>query len=227
MNQMTSGERGVLVTTCVIVSATGHYLPPVMVFPRVHFKDFMVKGAPLGTLGLATQSGWMNADLFLDTMKHFVKHSCSSLETPTLLIYDNHESHLSLAVLDYAKANGVTILTLPPHSTNKMQSLDVGLFGPFKAAYNASIDAWMLCNPGKNYTIYDVAQCVGQAFEKSLTPANIISAFKKTGIFPLDKDIFTDIDFLPSSVTDRPQPDFDLSHRGRSLLNSSNSIQFI
>lgn len=63
--QMTSAERGALVTTCCIISATGQFLPPAMVFPRVFFKAHMLKGAPPGTIGLATQSGWMNADLFL------------------------------------------------------------------------------------------------------------------------------------------------------------------
>lgn len=42
-------------------------------------------------------------------------------------IYDNHESHLSIAVINLAKANSVTILTIPPHSSSKMQPLFVCL----------------------------------------------------------------------------------------------------
>lgn len=38
---------------------------------------------------------------------------------------------------------------------------------------------------------------------KSVTPENIIDGFKSTGIYPFNKNIFTDADFLPSSVTDR------------------------
>lgn len=62
-----------------------------------------------------------------EVMEHFIKHSCSSKDNPSLL-YDNHESHLSIRVLDLAKENGVTIVTFPPHSTNKLQPLDVGIF---------------------------------------------------------------------------------------------------
>ncbi|CAH2100754.1 unnamed protein product [Euphydryas editha] len=69
-------------------------------------------GAPPGSLGLATSSGWMNSELFITTMKHFIKHTSSSMENPSLLIMDNHESHLSIEALDLAKENGVTILTL-------------------------------------------------------------------------------------------------------------------
>lgn len=137
-------------------------------------------------------------------MEHFIKYSNSSIATPTLLIFDNHESHLSVKMLDLAKANGVTILTLPPHSTGKMQPLDVGIFKPFKNSYNNAVDSWMMRNPGKPLTIYDVAACVGVAHEKALTPSIIISAFRKTGIYPYDRNIFTDDDFLASNVTDRP-----------------------
>jgi len=48
----------------------------------------MIRGAPPGTLGLATPSGWMNQDLFLKVMEHFIKYSSSSKENPALLIYD-------------------------------------------------------------------------------------------------------------------------------------------
>lgn len=50
---------------------------------------------------------------------------------------------------------------------------------------------------------FNIAECVGEAHSKALTPSNIISGFKKTGIFPFDDKIFTEQDFLSSSVTDR------------------------
>ena len=40
--------------------------------------------------------------------------------------------------------------------------------------------------------------------------SNVTSGFKNTGIYPLNKNIFTE-DFLPSFVTDRPQISDDLS----------------
>jgi hypothetical protein len=205
--KVTSGERGVLVTTCCIVSATGHALPPAMVFPRKNFKSHMLNGAPAATLGLATPTGWMNADIFVEVIKHFVKHTAATKENPALLIMDNHESHLSLEALNLAKSSGVTVLTLPPHTTAKLQPLDVGLNGPFKSYYNSAIDSWLLRNPGQAVTIYNIGEFVGQAYLKAMTPVNITNAFKKCGIYPFDDSIFTDADFLPSSVTDRPDPD--------------------
>lgn len=60
---------GTLTTICYIVSALGNYFPPVIIFPRVHFKQHMIVDASAGILGLATQAGWMNSELFVKTMQ--------------------------------------------------------------------------------------------------------------------------------------------------------------
>lgn len=147
----------------------------------------------------------MNRELFVQTMKHFIHVTQSSIENPTCLIMDNHESHLSIETLDLAKKNGVTILTLPPHCSHRLQPLDVSIFGPFKAHYNSAVQAWLLNHPGIPLSLYDIGYCVRIAHERSMTPANIRSGFQKTGIFPFDRNIFSDEDFLCSAVTDRPQ----------------------
>ena len=204
VNQTTSSEKGTHVTTCCIINALGSSIPPAMVFPRTHFKSHMISEAPPGTLGLANPSGWMTNELFVQVMKHFIKHTCSSKENPTLLIYDNHESHLSIEVLDLAKVSGVTILTLHPHCSHKLQPLDVGVFSSFKAYYYSAMDSRLLQKPGVPLTIYDVAGIVNIAHQRSMTPSNISSGFKKSGIFPFDANIFNEDDFAPSYVTDRP-----------------------
>lgn len=207
VSSCTSGERGQLVTTCVIICALGSYVPPIMVFPRKYFKSHMLNGALPGTLGLANPSGWMTSELFSDVMDHFIKYTNSTRENPTLLIYDNHESHISIQVVEKARAAGVMIVTLPPHCSQKMQPLDVSVFAPFKAQYNASCESWLLRHPGIPLTIYNIAECVGEALLKSLTPTNITSGFRKTGIHPFDDAIFTEQDFLSSAVTDRTLPE--------------------
>lgn len=181
ISKCTSGERGSLVTTCCIINALGKTVPPVMVFPRTHFKTHMIQGAPAGTLGLANPSGWMTSELFVDVIQHFIKRTSSSVDRPTLLIMDNHETHLSIDCINLAKEHGITLLTLPPHCSNRLQPLDVSVYASFKAFYNAAIDSWMLRHPGVPFTIYQVAECVGVAFEKSMTPANIKSGFKNVG----------------------------------------------
>ena len=73
---MTSAERGQLVTLCCAVNANGQVLPPLFVFPRVHFRDHFIRDGPPGSTGTAHSSGWMTACGFLIFMKHFVKQVC-------------------------------------------------------------------------------------------------------------------------------------------------------
>ncbi|KAL4716994.1 hypothetical protein ACJJTC_001855 [Scirpophaga incertulas] len=46
-----------------------------MVFPRKQFKSFMLNGAPVGTIGLAQPTGWMNSDLFPEDVEIIQKHN--------------------------------------------------------------------------------------------------------------------------------------------------------
>ncbi|GFO01393.1 tigger transposable element-derived protein [Plakobranchus ocellatus] len=204
VGQITSAERGVLVTTCCIVSASGTALPPVFVFPRKNFKGFMLHGSPEGSLGLAHPSGWMTKENFMKVIQHFVVHAKPTREKPCLLIMDNHESHICLKALEKAKENNVHILTLPPHTSNKTQPLDRSVFGPMKAYFNGAANSWMLRNPGKPISIYNMAEIIGCAWTQTATPRNIQSGFIASGIWPYNRNIFSDIDYLPSSVSDRP-----------------------
>lgn len=110
----------------------------------------------------------MTATLYIDVMRHFIPHTNSSTDNPTLLIFDNHESHLSLDAIRQAKRSGVKLLTLSPHSSNKMQPLDVAVFGPFQTYYRAAHDSWMTRNPRKTFSIYNVAECVVEYLTQKL-----------------------------------------------------------
>jgi hypothetical protein len=61
-----------------------------------------------------------------------------------LLIVDGHNSHLNMRFINYADRNGILLAFLPPHSTHRLQPLDVGLFGPLAQYYTQEIDRFML-----------------------------------------------------------------------------------
>jgi len=57
-------------------------------------------GAPPGAIGSCSPSGWINSELSVLWLKHFIKSSGASMENKTVLLLDNHESHISLEVLE-------------------------------------------------------------------------------------------------------------------------------
>ena len=55
-------------------------------------------------------------------------------EESQLLIYDNHDSHISADFIRHCIANDIVLLLLPPHFSHLLQSLDVDVFSSLKQA---------------------------------------------------------------------------------------------
>lgn len=203
---MTSGERGILVTLALAVSASGVCLPPFYVFPRRKFNSAFLAAAGDGADGAANPSGWMSGEQFQEFLKHFARHSRPSVGSPVLLIMDNHESHVNIAGIDFCKENGIIILTLPPHTSHKLQPLDISVFGPIKRYFNAACDNWMRLplHATKTITIYDISGIAREPIKQGASINNIQSGFRKSGIWPFNDQNFSEIDFLPAAVTDHP-----------------------
>lgn len=140
--------------------------------------------------------------------KNFWIFSNSTFMPPSifLLVLDNHESHLSITGLDFCKVNGIIMLSLPPHCFHKLQPLDRTVYGSLKKAVNSQCDSWMTANPGRTMTIYDIPGIIRKALSRAATYNNIVSDFECTEISPFNKNTFQDLEFLPSSVTDRDNP---------------------
>ncbi|KAK7171404.1 hypothetical protein R3I93_003875 [Phoxinus phoxinus] len=195
---LTSAERGTLVTMVCAGNAIGNTIPPMFIFPRVHFKSHFI------CIGTANRTGWMQEADFIVYLKHFQLHTRSSPECKVLLILDNHPSHLSIEGVNFCRKNGIVLLSLPPHCSHKMQPLDRTVYGPLKKAVNSACDSWMKSHPGMTMTIYDIPGIVKESLPVSATPSNVQEGFRCTGIWPFKRDIFKDHEFSPSLVTDRP-----------------------
>ena len=58
-------------------------------------------------------------------MKHFTNTTKASMNNKQMIILDRHHSHTTLEAINYTHAHGITLITLPPHSTHMMQPLDI------------------------------------------------------------------------------------------------------
>jgi hypothetical protein len=91
------------------VTASGNSIPPFFVFPRNNLRDYSIANGPEGGVGSANKSEWMTGNYFIFFMEHFIKNTWVKKDKPTLLLLSNHQSHISLRVLDLAKENGVVL----------------------------------------------------------------------------------------------------------------------
>ena len=206
VGKMTSGERGTTVTVVCAFSAAGSYLPPMFIYPRKRMLAQLLTGAPPQSIGCKSDSGWTDASLFLDWLKHFASFTCCSKDNPHVVILDGHHSHKTLAAVNFAREKGIHLLTLPPHSTHKLQPLDVTFFKSLKSPYNRNADSWMVANPGKRISVYEIATIFGKAYLQTATPDKPIRGFEVTGIWPYNNTIFKPEDFAAANVTEEDMP---------------------
>jgi hypothetical protein len=95
------------------------------------------------TLRGATMSmqpwAWMTSYLFSAWISHFIecvqRMGGISTENMHLLILNGHYSHVTLDVVQEARAAGLDLLTLPSHTSHALQPLDVSVFKPFKTFF--------------------------------------------------------------------------------------------
>ena len=206
VGKITSGERGKTVTIICAMSARGSYVPPLMIFPRKTLNSRLMADAPPGSIAAATDSGWTDKEVFVKWMNHFISIAKPTPQKKVLLLLDGHTSHISLDSIELARIHGVIMICIPPHTSHKLQPLDRTFFGPLKSAYNSECDKWMVNHPGGRISFYEIGGLFASAYTRVASIDKAISGFRCTGCWPYNPDVFTDVDFAPSLVTEEDEP---------------------
>ena len=193
----TSAEHGKTVTATICFSASGVYMPPMLIFPRKRQNSVYLIGAPPGAWVEYHPTGWMQTHIFTNWFKRFIEFTNASRENPKLLLLDGHATHVkNLDLIDLAQANGVEILSFPPHCTHKLQLLDVAFMKPLSTYYTEKVNHWLRSHSNCIVTLKEVFPLFGKAFVRAAKVETALHAFQKTGICPLQPDVFTDADFV-------------------------------
>ncbi|XP_053400532.1 jerky protein homolog-like [Mercenaria mercenaria] len=198
--QAITSNRGKTVTIIASGSAAGSRLPPYYVFPGMRWNQDLLTGASPVSAGTVTESGWSNSAVFMEYLEqHFLKH-VSTKDHPVMILFDGHKSHVNLTLSTWGEANNVVFFVLPPHTSHVIQPLDVGCFGPLKNIYHSECQAYMRRNPGLQINRCNIAEVSSKAYNKGVCAENLISAFKKTGVYPLQRTSIGAAETTPSTI---------------------------
>lgn len=204
--QAITSPRSTTTTVIGCANATGNSVPPFFIFKGKRYNPDLMKGATPGAHAVMSDSGWSNADIFQEYLKtQFipnVRGGCAD-DQKILLICDGHTSHVSKSVIEWANSKNVILFILPAHTSHLLQPLDVSIFSPFKTYYYSECATYMRNKIGQTVTRYQMCQLACTAYMKAMTPQNIVAGFRKTGIYPIAKDIVPKEKLFPSeSFTD-------------------------
>lgn len=203
VGSVTSWERGKNITVVCALSTGGQYVPPMFIFPRQRMSPLLGKNGPPGSIYHCSKSGWITEELFMIWLQHFSDFTHASTVNKMLLILDNHTTHCTLEAYDFCKERGIVMLSLPPHTSHRLQPLDVTFYSPLKAAYRRECDLFLKSKNLVKIVPYDVAEIFYKAYSTAATISKATKGFEITGIHPFNPEIFTDEDFLVETMFEK------------------------
>lgn len=203
-------KSGETVTLVIAASAIGKSVPPMLIFPRKKYHHRFVENGPADCVGIGNATGSMTDEALVGFVKHLLKYARPSDPSPVLLIMDNScAAHLSVPLLDFCKSEAVSLLSLPPHCTQKLQPLDHPIAKSFSDCCRISMDEWLKRCPGKKMTVHDLPAIIKEPLLAAMTSSSVIAGFARTGVYPFvaqkfDSELVVEPHFLTSADFEQP-----------------------
>ena len=178
------------------VSAAGEKLPPMIVFEGVHvqttWRPDIPKTSNMYPWLYANKSGWMTSETFFKWFEEWEAKTRSVTEDgeleKRLLIFDGHSSHLWYGTIELARTQKVTIIKIPPHTTDLLQPLDVSVFKALKNYWGAILfKRNKLARSKLTKAEFSKYLCDPEVWDKAFSKSNIVNGFVTCGIHPVDR----------------------------------------
>lgn len=108
----------------------------------------------------------MQKEFFSDVLiNNFLKYSKLMPNDPFLLLLNGHATHTKkITLVEKARVNDVHIIVITPHTSHRMQPLDVSFMLPLSTFYEQETKN-VINNPGKIITLYEVGHLFGNVFK--------------------------------------------------------------
>ena len=168
-------------------SATGEYLPPMVVYKARNLYSSWTEGGPDGAVYDVTDSGWYDWRTFQIWFCSVFLLNVGSRPGVKMVIGDNLPSHFSGLVIEEARKHNIRFITMPPNSTHLCQPLDMAVFGPAKRVWRKMLNDWRNETRAKGSIPKSNFPSMLKRLCDNLPPRNIIAGFRATGLFPFDR----------------------------------------
>lgn len=205
--------------TCISImfcgSASGVMMPPYVVYKASNIYDSWCTGGPKGAVYNSSHSGWFDGNIYTDWFKKVFLPHARRKPGKKLLIADNLASHISVEVIELCKKHNIAYVCLSPNATDKMQPLDVGVFGPMKRAWRQQLQNYADKDPSACLLTKTIFPAMLRELLDGLKPGQYLpKAFEKCGLFPINKEKV--LERIPSTL----RSEVVASHIDKALLKT-------
>jgi hypothetical protein len=101
-----TASRSATTTVIAAGSALGETIPPYIIYKGQRLTSDLTTGCLPGTKFAVTPTGWSNSDTFHDFLTN---HFIPLVKKPCLLLYDGHSTHITVKLIETARANSDTV----------------------------------------------------------------------------------------------------------------------
>ena len=156
-----------------------------VVFDRKRLKpEWTVGKVPETVYGLS-KSGWIDTERFeLWFLKHFLAFAPST--HPLLLLLEVIQATTNQPS---AAEKNLIVFCLPPNTTHLTRPLDKECVGPLKMFWHEECLKYTADHPYHVVTRCNFNQIFSKAWGKAMTMPNILTGFRVTGVYPLDRNV--------------------------------------
>ncbi|GAA5888541.1 hypothetical protein JCM16303_004249 [Sporobolomyces ruberrimus] len=219
------------VTALMAICGNGSYLRPLVIFKGKRVQSNWQGQNPSLAHVACQENGWIDNNLFFAYCKDHafpeLRARINDDSKAGAVVLDGHKSHVTNKIRELGLSMNVHILCLPPHTTDRIQPLDVAVNSPHKhywsqeihketAVFGTSVVCpWftlihakeLLDRPGTtgNAKKKHWLELFGRAFRKSHNPENIAAGFRKAGILPFDPSVIPAVDVERGDALDGVQ----------------------
>ncbi|XP_024524772.1 uncharacterized protein LOC112344376 [Selaginella moellendorffii] len=210
-------------TVLVAINAVGGQIPGFYIFKGEQKMQNWIADCEVGTAFTISKKAYMTDNLWPQWLEHFVKlvpGGCLPTNCHALIV-DGHRSHITKVALDTAKMLSVNVILLLTHTSHHMQPLNIACFGPYKCYFRQCVDEHTLGHLGHKVNRRDLTQLSSRAMSMALTPANIQSGFRASGLWLLNKNAM-DTHFGPSTLREVSLDSFETDFKNTLELSHLN-----
>lgn len=177
-------------TSVEAISGERSEIPPMLIMTGVHILEkWAVNNLSKDTLFATSKTGYSDDDLAIEWLQHFNTHSQKTqISAFWMLILDGFGSHMTCEFWDYVRQNKILLFKLSAHFTHLTQSLDVGLFQPFKHYHAEAINTAVRAG-NVDFDKLNFLACFQNIQAKAFTKANIKSVWRNTGLIPYNPQV--------------------------------------